>query len=104
PRHGDRPAQRGRGGRGVRRPPPRAAGAAGRDRGRRRLMNGRHRFLRLLAIVLLALLAAPRGAGAQEVPEPPITVSFQDADIRDVLATFAEFTGRSIVPGAGVSG
>src|SRR5690606_9187354 len=42
--------------------------------------------------------------GAQEVPEPPITVSFQDADIRDVLATFAEFTGRSIVPGAGVSG
>ena len=33
-----------------------------------------------------------------------ITVSFQEADIRDVLATFAEFTGRSIVPGSGVSG
>lgn len=35
-------------------------------------------------------------------PQPRITVSFQDADIRDVLASFAEFTGRSIVPGAGV--
>ena len=33
-----------------------------------------------------------------------ITVSFQEAEIRDVLATFAEFTGRSIVPGSGVSG
>lgn len=37
-------------------------------------------------------------------PARPITVSFQDADIRDVLAVFAEFTGRSIVPGSGVSG
>ena len=31
-------------------------------------------------------------------------MTFQDADIRDVLATFAEFTGRSIVPGSGVQG
>ena len=36
--------------------------------------------------------------------QPRITVNFQDADIRDVLASFAEFTGRSIVPGAGVEG
>jgi type IV pilus assembly protein PilQ len=34
----------------------------------------------------------------------PITVTFQDTDIRDVLASFAEFTGRSIVPGTGVTG
>ncbi len=36
--------------------------------------------------------------------QPRITVTFQGADIRDVLASFAEFTGRSIVPGAGVDG
>lgn len=33
-----------------------------------------------------------------------ITVTFQNADVRDVLSSFAEFTGRSIVPGSGVSG
>jgi type IV pilus assembly protein PilQ len=37
-------------------------------------------------------------------PQPRITVTFQNADIRDVLGTIAEFTGRSIVPGSGVSG
>lgn len=36
--------------------------------------------------------------------EPRITVNFQEADIRDVLASFADFTGRSIVPGSGVTG
>jgi type IV pilus assembly protein PilQ len=36
--------------------------------------------------------------------QPPITVTFQDADIRDVLASFAEFTGRSIVAGTDVTG
>jgi type IV pilus assembly protein PilQ len=45
-------------------------------------------------------------APAARAPRPmrPITVSFQEADIRDVLASFAEFTGRSIVPGSGVAG
>ena len=38
------------------------------------------------------------------VQQRPITVTFHEADIRDVLASFAEFTGRSIVPGAGVTG
>lgn len=33
-----------------------------------------------------------------------ITVEFFQADIRDVLATFAELTGRSIIPGVGVDG
>ncbi|MBA2670904.1 MAG: AMIN domain-containing protein [Gemmatimonadetes bacterium] len=37
-------------------------------------------------------------------PQPRITVTFQNADIRDVLSTIAEFTGRSIVPGSGVTG
>jgi type IV pilus assembly protein PilQ len=33
-----------------------------------------------------------------------ITVTFQEADIRDVLTTFAEFSGQSIVAGSGVQG
>jgi type IV pilus assembly protein PilQ len=41
---------------------------------------------------------------SQQAQQPRITVSFQDADIRDVLATFAEFTRRSIVPGSQVQG
>jgi type IV pilus assembly protein PilQ len=41
---------------------------------------------------------------AQAQEQARITVTFQDADIRDVLASFAEFTGRSIVPGSGVAG
>ena len=34
----------------------------------------------------------------------PITVSFTDAPVRDVLFAFADFAGRSIVAGPGVSG
>ena len=33
-----------------------------------------------------------------------ITVSFRDTDVRDVIAAFAEFSGRSIVVGRDVSG
>lgn len=47
---------------------------------------------------------APPVVQAQQRQERRITVTFQEADIRDVLASFAEFTGRSIVPGAGVRG
>jgi type IV pilus assembly protein PilQ len=43
-------------------------------------------------------------AVAHNPTERRITVTFYDADIRDVLASFAEFTGRSIVPGSGVTG
>lgn len=55
---------------------------------------------------LAAAAVAPPPAPAQPAaPEQPrITVNFQEADIRDVLASFAEFTGRSIVPGSGVQG
>ena len=35
---------------------------------------------------------------------PRITVTFESTDIRDVLNNFAEFTGKSFVPGAGVEG
>ena len=34
----------------------------------------------------------------------PISVSFTDTPMRDVLFTFSELSGRSIVPGAGVTG
>jgi len=43
-------------------------------------------------------------AGAQVSQEPRITVHFQDSPILDVLTTFAEFSGRSIVAGAEVTG
>jgi type IV pilus assembly protein PilQ len=35
---------------------------------------------------------------------PRITVTFENMDIRDVLSTFADFTGKSFVPGSGVEG
>lgn len=46
-------------------------------------------------------------APAQQQPRSrarPITVTFENTDMRDVLATFAELTGRSIVPGSEVGG
>ncbi|HET7321342.1 MAG TPA: AMIN domain-containing protein [Longimicrobiaceae bacterium] len=48
--------------------------------------------------------APAQTAFSRPATQPRIDVSFTDADIRDVLATFAEFSGRSIVPGSGVSG
>lgn len=50
-----------------------------------------------------------RDASIRPVPRqvqelPRITVYFQDAPISDVLATFAEYSGRSIVAGAGIEG
>ena len=36
--------------------------------------------------------------------QPRITVTYQDADIRDVIAAFASFSGRTIVVGKEVSG
>ncbi|UCF18855.1 MAG: AMIN domain-containing protein [Gemmatimonadota bacterium] len=35
---------------------------------------------------------------------PRITVTFENTDIRDVLNNFADFTGKSFVPGSGVEG
>jgi type IV pilus assembly protein PilQ len=45
-------------------------------------------------------LSAPAAASDQ----PRITVTYQDADIRDVIAAFAGFSGRTIVVGKDVSG
>jgi type IV pilus assembly protein PilQ len=36
--------------------------------------------------------------------QPKITITFQDADIREVIAGFAVFSGRTIVAGKGVTG
>lgn len=43
-------------------------------------------------------------APVQQSQQPRITVTYQDADIRDVLAAFAAFSGRTIVVGKDVSG
>jgi type IV pilus assembly protein PilQ len=45
-------------------------------------------------------LSAPSALSDQ----PRITVTYQDADIRDVIAAFAAFSGRTIVVGKAVSG
>jgi type IV pilus assembly protein PilQ len=41
---------------------------------------------------------------AQQSTQPRITVTYQDADIRDVIAAFATFAGRTIVVGKDVQG
>jgi type IV pilus assembly protein PilQ len=48
--------------------------------------------------------AAPRRASRQQSQQPRITVTYQDAEIRDVLAAFAAFSGRTIVVGKDVKG
>jgi type IV pilus assembly protein PilQ len=60
-----------------------------------------------LAAAALALTAAPLHAQASACrADGPrcITVSFRDTGIHDVAATFAEFSGISIVLGEGVDG
>lgn len=47
-----------------------------------------------------ATTASRRGAA----PKPRITVSYQEADIRDVIAAFAAFSGRTIIVGRDVAG
>lgn len=42
--------------------------------------------------------------GAPTSSQPKITVTYQDADIRDVIAAFAVFSGRTIIVGKGVQG
>lgn len=52
--------------------------------------------------------SAPRPSAQQRPAQQPqarrITVSFENTEMRDVLATFAEFSGRSIIAGTDVSG
>ena len=40
--------------------------------------------------------------GQQRSQQPRITVTYQQADIRDVLAAFAAFSGRTIIPSASI--
>jgi type IV pilus assembly protein PilQ len=40
----------------------------------------------------------------QQSQQPPITVTYDNASIADVIATFAEFSGKSIIMGRDVSG
>ncbi|MES3036104.1 MAG: AMIN domain-containing protein [Gemmatimonadota bacterium] len=49
---------------------------------------------------LLGAASASRG----KAPKPRITVSYQEADIRDVIAAFASFANRTIIVGKDVSG
>lgn len=74
--------------------PPTPASAARRSRRPERSAQGQQ--------------AEPPGIRQQVNPPisqlPRITVTFENTDIRDVLNNFAEFTGKSIVPGAGVEG
>jgi type IV pilus assembly protein PilQ len=44
------------------------------------------------------------GPSTRRSTQPRITVTYQDADIRDVIAAFATFAGRTIVTGRDVSG
>ena len=48
------------------------------------------------------LTSHDRAAAASS--QPRITISYQDSDIRDVIAGFAVFSGRTIVAGKGVTG
>lgn len=61
-----------------------------------------------LAALALAMLAAParaQTASACRAGGPRcITVSFQGSEMREVAATFAEFSGQSVILGAGVGG
>ena len=55
----------------------------------------------------VATTSRPSSSSPQQVQRSrarPITVTFENTDMRDVLATFAELTGRSIVPGSEVGG
>ena len=47
-------------------------------------------------------VSRPPVVEAPEPAQPPITVEFRQVPIVDVLNTFADFSGRSIVPGLGV--
>ncbi|HET7622011.1 MAG TPA: AMIN domain-containing protein [Gemmatimonadaceae bacterium] len=49
-------------------------------------------------------LSSNLSAFSPAAAQPKITVTYQEADIRDVISAFAVFSGRTIVVGKGVSG
>ena len=46
----------------------------------------------------------PMAQGTQRSTQPRITVTYQDADIHDVISAFASFAGRTIIAGRDVTG
>jgi type IV pilus assembly protein PilQ len=48
--------------------------------------------------------AVAQPVAQQPVPQPRITVTYEQADLRDVIAAFATFSGRSIIVGRDVAG
>lgn len=63
----------------------------------------------VVAGLLLCAVTAPAGLGAQETPAASsstelVTVSFRETPMPEVLRTFAELSGRSIVAGPEVAG
>ena len=48
--------------------------------------------------------AAPAASATQQSSQPPITVSWDNANISDVIAGFAAFSGKTIIVGSGVTG
>ncbi|MGQ0714193.1 MAG: AMIN domain-containing protein [Gemmatimonadaceae bacterium] len=51
-----------------------------------------------------ALRQSSAGGSAPASQQPRITVTYQDADVRDVVAAFAAFSGRTIVVGREIKG
>ena len=60
----------------------------------------------LLAVAVLAAVRPGCAAAQQTAPVAlsPVSVSFQGADVRDVVRFFATYAGRSMVVGQGVEG
>lgn len=59
---------------------------------------------RAVAASDLPAQATQVSTGVPQSAQPRITVAYQDADIRDVIAAFASFSGRTIVIGKEVTG
>ena len=57
-----------------------------------------------LAAGLMALLGGVAGAGAQEYTGDPVSLQFQNADLRSVLRTFADISGLNLVLDPAVDG
>src|SRR5687768_12312203 len=60
-------------------------------------MSRRCSILAALTIGVLATSPAAAGAQVQQVQPAPITVTFHNAPLRDVLKGMAEYSGRTIV-------
>jgi len=60
--------------------------------------------VRAAPVKVVPVAAIPLFQQVQQSQQPPITVTFQETDIHDVIASFATFSGRTIVVGRDVKG